>query len=213
MAILGARLSKRFYASRIIQVGFIVAVIGLGIMGASIQLEATPQDLILGGLFGAGIGLIVSQILNLILSSVSAKDTAETAGLTSTFEQLGNAIGVALIGTVMLSALVVDLQTSIVSSTVIPDETKQPLNEVVEEGVQLMSNSQLQSGLEAAGLSEAQIAEINALYQSARTNAFRAGVGLMIYGSLLGLVISLWLPKRRLVGEDTAVADPPPVPG
>ena len=42
---------------------------------------------------------IASQILNLILSSVKPEDTAETAGLSSTFEQLGNAIGVALVGT------------------------------------------------------------------------------------------------------------------
>jgi len=89
----------------------------------------------LGALFGAGIGLIASQILNLILSSVDADRTPETAGLTATFEQLGNAIGVALIGTVMLGALAGGLQHGITNSSIIPLEAKQPLIEVTEKSV------------------------------------------------------------------------------
>jgi MFS family permease len=78
-AIIGARLSSRFFANRIIQVGFILAAVGLGAVGASIQPGATPSDLVLGAVFGMGVGLIASQILNLILSSVKPEDTAETA--------------------------------------------------------------------------------------------------------------------------------------
>ena len=98
MAIVGSRISSRFFANRLIQAGFVLAAAGLGLMAASIQPHATPEDLVLGAVFGAGMGLVASQILNLIISSVSAERTPETAGLTATFEQLGNAIGVALIG-------------------------------------------------------------------------------------------------------------------
>ena len=207
MAILGARLSSRFYANRIIQVGFIIGTIGLGAIAASIQPDAGAEDLVLGGLFGAGIGLIASQLLNLILSSVPPKDTAETAGLNSTFEQLGNAIGVALIGAVMLGVLGTSLSRSITNSTTIPNDLNQDLVAAVEDGVQLMSNSQLESGLEEAGLTAAQSAEVLEIYEDSRTAAFKAGVGLLIYGSVLGLVLTLWLPKRKLVGDDeTAIA-------
>lgn len=199
MAILGARLSNRFYANRIIQVGFVIAAAGLGMMAASIQPHATPEELVLGAVFGAGVGLVASQILNLILSSVTGEQTPETAGLTATFEQLGNAIAVALIGTVMLTALGAGLVEGVAASSVIPAEAKQPLVEVAEKGVQLMSNTQLQTGLQEAGVAEAGVAELNAIYGVSRTSAFKAGVSLLIYAALLALVISLWLPKRKLV--------------
>jgi MFS family permease len=201
-AIIGARLSSRFYANRIIQVGFIIAAAGLGIMGASIQPDATPQDLMLGGLFGAGIGLIASQILNLILSAVSEEQTPETAGLTSTFEQLGNAIGVALAGTIMLFALSVNMAQGINDSAVIPNEAKEPLISRVEEGIQLMSNTALKDGLEEAGIAAEEAQEIEDIYALSRTEAFQSGVGLLVFASLLGLVISLWLPKRKLVDAE-----------
>ncbi len=205
MAIVGARLSARFYANRIIQVGFVLAIAGLGALGASIQPGSSPSDLALGALFGAGAGLIASQILNLVLSAVPPKDTAETAGLTSTFEQLGNSIGVALVGTVMLAALATGIQDGVMSSTTVPDEVKQPLIEAAAEGIQLMSSTQLQDGLAAAGVDDAGIAELTQIYDVSRTNAFKAGVSLLVYGGLLGLVFTLGLSKRKLVGEDTAV--------
>ena len=66
-----------------------------------------------------------------------------------------------------------------------------------------MSSTQLQEGLEALGVSDAGITEINAIYGLSRTNAFKAGVSLLIYASLLALVIALWLPKRKLVVAET----------
>lgn len=201
-AIIGARLSARFFANRIIQVGLVLAAVGLSGLGASIQPGATPSDLVLGAVFGMGIGLIASQILNLILSSVRAKDTAETAGLSSTFEQLGNSIGVALVGTVMLSTLATGLQQGINDSTVINEEAKAPLTEAAKDGVQLMSDSQFEEGLQAAGADAALEEELESIYSLSRTSAFQAGVALLIYAALLGLVVSLGLSKRKLIGDE-----------
>jgi len=201
LAIVGSKLSARFSAKRLIQVGFVLAIVGLGGVGASITPEATPADLVLGALFGAGLGLIASQILNLILSSVSMKDTAETAGLSGTFEQLGNAIGVALVGTILLGVLSTSLQGQISSSDVFPPETEKELIAAVEEGVQLMSSEQLATSLEAAGVTgEAEDVFLEA-YHIARTDAFKAGVGVLIYAGILGLVFTAGLPNRKLVGE------------
>ena len=106
----------------------------------------------------------------------------------------------------MLGALAGGLQHGITNSSIIPLEAKQPLIEVTEKSVKLMSNSQLQSGLEAAGVGEIVATELNSIYSVVRTDAFKAGVSLLIYGSLLGLVFSLWLSKRKLVVKD----DPAP---
>jgi hypothetical protein len=39
------------------------------------------------------------------------------------------------------------------------------------------------------------------IYDASRTQAFKAGIVLLIYFALLGLILSLWLPRRKLVEE------------
>jgi MFS family permease len=204
MAVVGARLSSRFNANHLIIAGLLVAVVGLISLDLSIQPNISPEDLAFGALFGLGLGLIASQLLNLILSLVSPDQTAETAGLNSTFEQLGNAIGVALIGTVMMGALTFGLQEGIASNPIIPAEAEAPLIAAVEDGVSLVSNTQLEEALAATSVDESVASEVLNIYALARTGAFKAAVGLMIFFALVALVLSLRLPKRKLVATEPA---------
>ncbi len=201
-AIAGARLSARFRAKRIIQVGFITATAGLLTMQLTIQPQASPDDLASGALFGAGLGLIASQILNLILSSVKAKDTAETAGLNGTFEQLGNAMGVALVGTIMLVSLTAGMERGINASTVIPEEDKAAAVAGLETSVDLVSNSQLDASMDAAGVDEIVQDDVIAIYSVERTQAFKAGVSLLIFVALVGLTLTTGLSDRKLVDAE-----------
>jgi hypothetical protein len=155
--------------------------------------------LALGALFGLGLGLINSQILNLILSSVKPDLTAETSGVNSTFEQLGNAIGVALIGTILMGALTAGVEGGIHASTIIPLEAKTQLTAAVKSGIQLASDDDIQAGLEQAGADAAVSEEVLSIYDLARTQAFKAGVSLLAFFALIAVVLSLRLPKRKLV--------------
>jgi len=199
MAILGSKLSSKFFANRIIITGFVLATAGLGVLGASIKPDVSPSDLALGALFGLGLGLINSQILNLILSSVKPDLTAETSGVNSTFEQLGNAIGVALIGTILMGALTAGVEGGIHASTIIPLEAKTQLTAAVKSGIQLASDDDIQAGLEQAGADAAVSEEVLSIYDLARTQAFKAGVSLLAFFALIAVVLSLRLPKRKLV--------------
>ena len=69
----------------------------------------------------------------------------------------------------------------------------------MDDGVQLVSNAQLEEVLVEIGATEEQTADILEDYHVSRTIAFRAGIGLLIYTSLLGLVLTFRLPKRKLV--------------
>ena len=208
----GARLSSRFFANRMIQVGFVVCSAGLGAIGASIQPTSTVSDLALGGLFGLGCGLIASQIINLIISSVQPEQTAETAGLSGTFEQLGNAIGVALIGTIMMATLTTMMTREIDASTVYTPEQKTLLTAAAEESIQLVSDTEVDAALEEMGATPEQAAEFKEGYHLARTGAFKAGVSLLVFGALLGLVFALGLPRRKLVSSDEQTEDALPTP-
>ena len=56
-------------------------------------------------LLGLGMGLIASQVGNVVQSSVDASGRSEAGGLQYTSQQLGSAVGVALIGAIVLSGL------------------------------------------------------------------------------------------------------------
>jgi len=203
-AIGGARLSSRFSAKGIIQVGFIVVIAGLGLMIATIQVDSGPEELSYGIVFGAGVGLIASQILNLNLSSGSDDQTPEIAGINGTFEQLGNALGVAIIGTIMLGTLTAGLNQSIASSEALPDAAVAPLEQAVDEGVELMSDAQLEAGLDAAGVDDATRVEIKRIYGDERVRAFRAGMLFIALLAVGALIVSTGLSSRKLVDAEEA---------
>lgn len=204
-ALIGARLSSRYSAKRIIQVGFVLSILGLIALQVTVKPEMAARDLATGSLFGVGVGLIASQILNLILSSVTPGQTPETTGLNGTFEQLGNAIGVALVGTMMLVSLNTGIEQRVVASEAIPVEIERDLIQAVDEGVQLVSSSQLEVGLEAAGVGAEVKDELLDIYAISRTEAFKAGIAFLTFLAIVGLIFTSGLSDRKLVGDNDAV--------
>ena len=199
MALVGSKFSSKFFANRIIVVGYILATAGLGVLAASIKPDISPSDLAMGALFGLGLGLINSQILNLIFSSVKPKLIAEISGIDITFEQLGNAIGVALIGTILMGTLMTAAENGVMASTVIPQDAKTTMVSAIEDGVQLVSDQQVEAGLEETQADATIKQEIATIYDTARTQAFKASAGLLTFFALIGLLLSFRLPKRKLV--------------
>ena len=197
-ALLGARLSSRFTAKRIIQSGFVVGIAGLVAIIATVQPGVSPGELASGALFGAGMGLVASQILNLVLSSGTEEDTAEIAGLNGTFEQLGNSFGVALVGSMVLVVLTVGVQQSIAESERVPEAYKVQLTAAVENSIELASDDQLTASLDAAGLEDDLRAELVEGYAIERTRAFRAGMAFLVFVALAGLIVSSGLSNRML---------------
>ena len=125
--IVGAALGVRFGRSRlprtIVTIGSVI--VALGAAGMTIGMNEGTRPLVLGlglSVLGFGAGLIGSQIVNLILSTVPVEETAEASGVTSTLEQVGNSVGVAFLGTILTVSLSLGLSQMIAQSSVIPIE-------------------------------------------------------------------------------------------
>jgi EmrB/QacA subfamily drug resistance transporter len=52
---------------------------------------------------GAGLGTVIAPLLNVILGGVPSRDAGSSSGVLTTFQQLGGAIGVAIVGVVFFS--------------------------------------------------------------------------------------------------------------
>ena len=102
----GSRLSSRFTVRAIVRTGLWTTLV------AAVALLATIQPTLADGAFkasmallGVGMGLIVSQLGNVVQSSVDASGRGEAGGLQYTGQQLGSSLGVALIGSIVIIGL------------------------------------------------------------------------------------------------------------
>ena len=100
---LGARLSNRFPVRTIVRTGLVVTIAGVLILLATIKPTLSDAGFAIGmGVLGIGMGLMISQLGNVIQSSVDESGRSEAGGLQFTGQQLGSALGVAFIGAIVL---------------------------------------------------------------------------------------------------------------
>lgn len=115
IAILGQKLIPKLgrYA---LTLGTVVMAIGLWVLYFFVQhsgLETTPWEFIPGLLItGVGMGLIMSPIFAVALTDVNPKNAGAASGVLNAVQQLGGAVGVALIGVFFFGQLTHHAATS-----------------------------------------------------------------------------------------------------
>jgi EmrB/QacA subfamily drug resistance transporter len=81
-------------------------IVGVDVAVNNTGAEVGTWDLVPGLLVaGAGLGLLVVPLANVVLSAVPARAAGEASGVFNTSQQLGGAIGVAIIGTIFFAHL------------------------------------------------------------------------------------------------------------
>jgi EmrB/QacA subfamily drug resistance transporter len=189
-----AALTRKIPHKRLVQIGLGINFIALLALYWALGVDTPLTALIPGlALYGLGMGLVQSQINNLTLSSVPVQEAGEASGVTNTFRQIGSSLGAAIIGSVLLTSIVTDLQGAVGSSTQIPPPAKPAI-----EGMLRQQASGLAFG--AGGIFDrlppAPRAEMMAARRTATADGNRKA---LLYGAgfvLLGLLISTRLPLR-----------------
>jgi MFS family permease len=196
-----SRLSARIAPKRIIQVGLLVLIAGLLLAIATINVEVKGLGLLTGfALIGIGAGVIASQIMNLVLSQVLPERTSETAALMSTSQNLGMAIGTALMGSIVIAGLVGGAITLTDDSTVIPEDLKPLVILAVEENARFLSNEELTVILKDAPPDLSQ--EILRINETARIQGIKASLWGLVIFSIFGIIVSIFLPPEILVSKE-----------
>jgi EmrB/QacA subfamily drug resistance transporter len=97
------------YGRRILVIGAVLMAAGTGAIMAAIGdvgLNGSPWPVVPGlAVAGAGLALLVIPLVNVVLAAVPAEVAGGASGLFSTMQQLGGAIGVAVLGTVFFDSL------------------------------------------------------------------------------------------------------------
>jgi EmrB/QacA subfamily drug resistance transporter len=101
----------------VVQIG--AALMFVGVIGLMVILDRNTGDITIGELLpaqlliGAGLGAAVSTINNISLAEARGPSAGSAAGLQSTMGQLGNAVGVAILGALFFSLLAANVDRSV----------------------------------------------------------------------------------------------------
>lgn len=101
-----ASASSKVPAVWVVRIGVAAEVIGLVILAVSIS-TSTPWWQTSGGLavYGFGVGLATAQLTGVVLVDVPLSDSGQASGMQSTSRQVGSALGIAILGTILFSSL------------------------------------------------------------------------------------------------------------
>ncbi|MDJ0348244.1 DHA2 family efflux MFS transporter permease subunit [Cryobacterium sp. PH29-G1] len=98
--------SNRFSPVMIVRAGIVAEIIGVAGIGLAIASD-TPWYAIVPFLFvyGFGVGLATAQLTGVILKDIPVEQSGQGSGTQSTARQVGSALGIAILGTILFSSV------------------------------------------------------------------------------------------------------------
>lgn len=191
------KLGNTIYPRWIIQAGLLVLFAGGWVLRQSLDSADSGSDLALGlTIVGVGIGLIVAQLPNLILSGVEAKEASEASGLSGTAQNLGLALGTAVVGSVILAVMTFSFTNEVDASQVFSAEEKAQIESVFQENSRALANDEVTAAIEAAPGATGD--EMRRIFDQATVDGFQGAIAVGGLVALLGFLLAFALPKKKL---------------
>lgn len=197
------QLTRRIGARRVVQLGVLVeavAVIGLAL---ALPGNAWTVGICLFG-YGLGVGMATAQVTSVSLAEVPVGLSGEASGLLTTVRQIGSALGVAVLGGLLISLLTHGTQSRL-ESTQLPEAAQDTVVTIVHDSIgaaipQLRADPRTSSVAQLAA---------DALVDAARISTGVAG-GILLLGFVATLALTDVSPeemaRRRAVAESTVEA-------
>ncbi|HEY1596903.1 MAG TPA: MFS transporter [Thermoleophilaceae bacterium] len=183
---------------RVVQIGFAALFAGIAVMVAALDAGAGADivtwPMLLAGL---GVGSLASQLGSVTVSSVPDEQSSEVGGLQNTLTNLGASIGTALAGAVLISALTASFLTGVQNNPAVPASVKSQVEVKLTGGASFVSDTQLRSGLEKAGLPPDQADAIVAENEKARLDALRSSLSVLGLIALIAAFFTFRLPTQQ----------------
>ncbi len=180
------QLSNRVSQRTIVQSGLALEAVSVGGVAVAVSTDISAWTLcaLLFG-YGLGVGLATAQLTSLLLSEVPRSESGQASGLQSSIRQLGSALGVALLGGLLVSRLAIatraNLETLGLSGSTVDSVTRT----VKESAGTAIAN--LTAGPDGQAVAQAAAA--------AMIHASRMATGSAAAALVVGLAVTFTLPR------------------
>ena len=165
----------------IVRVGLLAEIVGVAGLGVMITSDATWLSIVpFLFVYGFGVGLATAQLTSVVLKDVPIEKSGQGSGTSSTSRQIGSALGIAILGTVLFTSVGASIDAKLAD---LPADTR---NQVVSAVVD--SAGAAIPSLDAQGPEIADAAR-EAFSDGTRYSAF-AAAGFLVLGFLATLRLS-----------------------
>ena len=201
MLLAAAGIPKFFPAAsprRVVELGLAAMVIGIVVLfsamdvGASAGIVTVPLLLI-----GLGMGGLASQLGSVTVSAVPEEQSPEVGGLQNTATQFGASLGTALAGSVLIASLTASFLSGVAQNPDVPKEVSSQATVQLEAGVPFVSDAQLKSAMQEAGVDQQTARAVLDVNEQARLDGLRSSLALLAIVGMIALFFTKGVPKRQ----------------
>jgi Na+/melibiose symporter-like transporter len=210
IALLVASIGAVGFAARraprgIVRVGLLLMLAGLGL--AMWAVDTSLSGLWFGialAVLGLGLGVLASILGALMQGAVGDRDRSETSSLSNASSKVGNAVGTALLGALLISGLGTAFVDNIHTDGRVPDDIAAAISIELAGGVQFVPSSVVEDALNRTDLAPDVAAGIFDSFETAEIQALRVALLVAMVIALIGLVFT-----RELSGDRPDMAGEP----
>lgn len=148
-------------------------------------------------LLGVGVGLLASQLGNVVQSGVGEEERSEAGGLQFTAQNLGSALGTALIGSILIGALAHAFTTQVDENPRLSEQAREEVGVALEAGISFVPTDQVRSAAERAGLPPSEVDAVTDSYASAQLDGLKAAILATGGIALASFLVTPNLPTAR----------------
>ena len=183
---------------RVVRLGFLALFAGIVVMVGALDAGAGPEIVTWPMLLaGFGVGALASQLGSVTVSSVPDEQSGEVGGLQNTVTNLGASIGTALAGAVLIATLSTSVMTGIQNNPGVPAEVKSQAKVQLAGGVPFVSDADLKTALDKAGVPTQAANAIVDENATARIAGLRTSLSVMAIIALIAVFFSLRIPTEQ----------------
>ncbi|MDX3676813.1 MFS transporter [Streptomyces scabiei] len=208
-SLVASRLGRRAGPRRVVRLALATLAVAIVWLLATIDPVIDDTQFALAmALLGVGMGLLASQLGNVVQSSVGEKERSEVGGLQFTAQNLGSALGTALIGSLLIGALAHAFTAQVEDDPRLSQETRQQTSVALQAGIGFVPTDQVRAAAEDAGLPPSEVDALADSYATAQLNGLKAAI--LATG---GITLAAFLVTPRLPGARTDRAPSPAAGG
>jgi MFS family permease len=198
-ALLGPRLAAGFAPRRVTQAGLIALFAASLLLLSTIDVELNNAGFAVAlAIFGVGAGLMLSQLGNVIMSSVDPDKTNEAGGLQGTAQNLGASLGTALIGAVLIAALTSGFTSRVEANPAVSAPAREQVAQAAEKGIPVVPVDDVEKAALDAGVPPEEATAIADDYGDAQLHGLKRAIGAVAIFALLSLWFTRGLPASPL---------------
>ncbi|MFA0845658.1 MFS transporter [Streptomyces rochei] len=194
----GSALGHRMGPRRVVRLA--LAILAAAVVWLLATIDPVIDDAQFAGamaVLGVGVGLLASQLGNVVQSGVGEEERSEAGGLQFTAQNLGSSLGTALIGSILVGALAGAFTTQVADDPRLSPAARDEVGVRLEAGITFVPTEQVRSAAEEAGLPPSEVDAVTDSYASAQLDGLKAAILATGGVALASFLVTSRLPTAR----------------